>query len=160
MPGREEMSSGARPEADVLGLLADALLGHVEELIAERIEALTAARALDHGERWLRVSEVAARVGACERTVYRALRSGRLAGERLGARWRIRPEGVEAWLASSSDPRPAPPRPARAPARHQRAPRSPAEPTDFRSRARARTRSQAAGGPSSTTGGDSPQEVK
>lgn len=68
-------------------------------------------------DRWLKVSEVAERVGACERTVYRALRSGALAGERLGAHWRTRPSAVEAWLSGSPKPSAAerPPRPLAAP---------------------------------------------
>ena len=46
------------------------------------------------------------------RTVYRALRSGALAGEKVGALWRIRPAAVESWAtqarpASSPDSRPA-----------------------------------------------------
>ena len=159
VPGREEVApyGRARRQSELLELLADALFGHVEGLLAERIEALTAEAAPQQGERWLRVSEVAERVGACERTVYRALRSGRLAGERLGAQWRIRPEAVAAWLAASADPPPAPARPARGPT----APgRRAAEAASYRTRARARARPEAEGGPSSTTGGDRPQEGK
>lgn len=69
-------SSPTDPQSEVLGLLADALLGHLQELIAERIGALTAEPAPNEGQSWLRVSEVAPRVGSCERTVYRALRVG------------------------------------------------------------------------------------
>ena len=159
VPGPDKVASygRAREQSELLELLADALLGQVEGLLAKRIEALTAEAAPPQGERWLRVSEVAERVGACERTVYRALRSGRLAGERLGAQWRIRPEAVAAWLAASSDPPPAPARPARGPT----APgRRAAEATSYRTRARAGTRPQGAGGPSPTTGGDRPQERK
>ena len=93
------------PGSDVLGLLADALLGRVESLISERVDGLAASAAVEAADdRWLKVSEVAQRVGACERTVYRALRSGALAGERLGTRWRIRPAAVDAWLSGSREP--------------------------------------------------------
>ena len=103
------MGSAPRPpggsdRTDVLDLLAEAVLLRLDEVLGERGESLGAHAARPPDEpAWLRVSEVARRVGASERTVYRALRSGALAGERLGAHWRIRPESVEAWLA---DPRP------------------------------------------------------
>jgi len=106
------------PGSDVLGLLADALLGRVESLISERVEGLAASASVEAADdRWLKVSEVAERVGACERTVYRALRSGALAGERLGTHWRVRPGAVEAWLSGSPKPSAAerPPRPLAAP---------------------------------------------
>ena len=35
------------------------------------------------------------------RTVYRALRSGALAGEKVGALWRIRPAAVESWATQA-----------------------------------------------------------
>ncbi len=90
-----------RPGADVLDLLAEAVLLRLDKVLGERVESLGAHAANSPDEpRWLRVSDVALRVGACERTVYRALRSGALAGERLGAHWRIRPESVDAWLAN------------------------------------------------------------
>ncbi len=61
---------------DVLALLADALLGRVESLISERLDGLAQPVPVGQADdRWLKVSEVAARVGACERTVPRALPS-------------------------------------------------------------------------------------
>lgn len=128
-PARDE------PGADLLGLLADALLGRVEELISERLDGPAGSATREPDGRWLRVSEVAERVGACERTVYRALHSGALVGERLGAHWRIRPAAVDAWLAASRDPAAAKrPSGARVP------PPAPAHPhgTTFTTRARAR----------------------
>ena len=92
---REEQGS------EVLELLADALLGRVERLITERVDRAAGGRSEPIEDRWLKVSEVAERVGACERTVYRALHSGALEGERLGSHWRIRPAAVDAWLAGS-----------------------------------------------------------
>ncbi len=131
-PGRP-VREGTASEA--LGLLADALLGRVEQLVIERIDGLAVSGAAESADaRWLRVSEVAERVGACERTVYRALRSGALAGERLGAHWRIRPAAVEAWLAGSGA-RTAMKRPSIARAPSPTPPR--ARETTFRARARA-----------------------
>ena len=58
------------PGPDVLGLLAEALLGRVEELISDRVDGLAESASVDRADdRWLKVSEVAERVGACERTV-------------------------------------------------------------------------------------------
>lgn len=92
------------PGSDVLRLLAEALVGRVEDLIRERADRLAASAAPEPAvDRRLKVSEVAERVGACERTVYRALRSGALAGERLGTHWRIHPAAIDAWLAASRE---------------------------------------------------------
>ena len=57
---------------------------------------------------WLTVDEVSRMARLSHRTVYRALRSGALAGEKVGALWRIRPAAVESWAtparpASSPD---------------------------------------------------------
>lgn len=76
-----------RSGAEVLDVLAEAVLLRLDQVLADRVESL-GARANSPEPGWLRVSEVARRVGASERTVYRALRSGALAGERLGAHWR------------------------------------------------------------------------
>lgn len=94
--------------SEVLDALAEAVLHRLDHVLGERVESLTAHAATPTEPRWLRVSDVARRVGASERTVYRALRSGALAGERLGAHWRIRPESVDAWLATYPPPRPSP----------------------------------------------------
>ncbi|MCA1679169.1 MAG: helix-turn-helix domain-containing protein [Actinobacteria bacterium] len=96
------------------------------------------------------MSEVAERVGACERTVYRALRSGALVGERLGSRWRIRPVAVEAWLSRPADPS----GPARSPG-PRATPRAHAPPRGktFTARARARRSTSSAPGDPTTNGG-------
>jgi len=102
----EPMSRDGRAGEDVLDLLAQAVLLRLDKALVERAAASPAPEV--HPEPgWLRVSEVARRVGASERTVYRGLRSGALAGERLGAHWRIRPESVERWLADPRPPRTA-----------------------------------------------------
>ncbi len=125
MPNADRAQPARRGTAsEVLGLLAEALLARVEQLLNERIDELAASEAPEPvDDRWLKVSEVAQRVGACERTVYRALGSGALVGERLGAQWRIRPAAVEAWLAGSSA-RPAEKRPSRARAASPARPRA------------------------------------
>ena len=46
---------------------------------------------------WLTVDEVSRMARLSHRTVYRALRSGALAGEKVGALWRIRPAAVQNW---------------------------------------------------------------
>lgn len=47
--------------------------------------------------RVMSVEEVAAAVRVSERSVYRALRDGRLRGDRIGSRWRISAAAVEEW---------------------------------------------------------------
>jgi excisionase family DNA binding protein len=50
---------------------------------------------------WLTVDEVSRMARLSHRTVYRALRSGALAGEKVGALWRIRPAAVESWATQA-----------------------------------------------------------
>ena len=50
-------------------------------------------------ERLMTVAEVAALFGVSERSVYRALRDGRLRGSRLGSSWRISAAAVDDWKA-------------------------------------------------------------
>lgn len=45
---------------------------------------------------YLTVTEVAAMLGLCERTVYELLRAGRMQGTRFGRTWRVKREWVEA----------------------------------------------------------------
>ena len=139
---------GVREEPDLLTLLADVLVERVDALAAEQAhqrDAQAAQRAPtreDHG--WLKVCEVADRVGASTKTVYRALKSGALAGERLGSHWRIRPEAVDAWLATppGSQKDRAPAQPSTTPARRHLRPVA----GDFKSRARKRAQERRQGG--------------
>src|SRR4051794_40538312 len=143
-PAREDLG------VDVLALLADAVVKRVEALLSERLDGLAPSADADvAADRWLKASEVAERVGACERTVYRALRSGALSGERLGTRWRIRPAAVDAWLAEPSDTPAAKPLP-----RARAEPSPPGQPrnTSFTARARALEAGRAAA-PKPTTNG-------
>jgi excisionase family DNA binding protein len=61
---------------------------------------------------WLTVDEVSRVARLSHRTVYRALRSGALAGEKVGAVWRIRPAALESWATRARPPSPPESRPA------------------------------------------------
>jgi len=52
-------------------------------------------------ERLMTVAEVAAAVKLSERSVYRALRNGRLRGDRVGSSWRISSAAVDEWKAAA-----------------------------------------------------------
>lgn len=134
------MASAERPMPpggpEVLDVLAEAVLLRLDHVLGERVESLTAQVGTRSDPGWLRVSDVARRVGASERTVYRALRSGALAGERLGAHWRIRPESVDAWLATPPPPRRSPGGLGSVPASPPQAGRGAPAPTTFMTRAR------------------------
>jgi excisionase family DNA binding protein len=91
---------------------------------------------------WLTVDEVSRMARLSHRTVYRALRSGALAGEKVGTLWRIRPAAVESWAtqtrpASSPEPRPPGTAPAGGDGRRPRG-RS-GRTTSYRARVRERT---------------------
>jgi excisionase family DNA binding protein len=47
--------------------------------------------------KYISVEEAADRLGVCERTIYDALRSGRIRGLKIGKLWRIREEWIEKW---------------------------------------------------------------
>jgi excisionase family DNA binding protein len=49
------------------------------------------------GDRYLTVADVGQLLGVCERTVYDALRSGRLKGRKFGRVWRTKMEWIDAW---------------------------------------------------------------
>ena len=83
---------------DVTGVLAHAAPApHALKPLAFQADAL---REPDH---MLTPAEVARRCAVSERTVYRALRSGALAGVKLGTVWRVHPAALERWTM----PRPA-----------------------------------------------------
>jgi len=66
-------------------------------------------------ERLMTVAEVAAAVKLSERSVYRALRNGRLRGDRVGSSWRISSAAVDEWKGGRTlrtAARPLPRRPA------------------------------------------------
>jgi len=60
---------------------------------------------------WMSVGELADMLGVHQRTIYRALSSGRLVGVRVGAAWRVRREDLETWLGTQDERQPqvAPP---------------------------------------------------
>jgi excisionase family DNA binding protein len=135
------------------------LLGQLKAAIVEDLAVRLASRLQDQvreGERadvlptdgWLTVGEVARLTRTCRRTVYRALHSGALAGEKVGPLWRIRPAAVAAWAKPfRPNPQPAPTRQAATPARRTRrrggAPTRDA--TSFKTRARTGARDRSPG---------------
>ena len=141
--------ANGRTGLDVLDLLAEEVLHRLDA----RVESVgVPGPDRPDGQSWLRVSEVARNVGASKRTVYRALRSGALAGERLGAHWRIRPASVEAWLAAPRPPRTAVIAPPERPAEPRAGPRG-SSPSSFVARARRRQEPPGGQGRPSTSRG-------
>ena len=53
-------------------------------------------------ERLMTVSEVAAVLKVSKRSIYRALRDGRLRGDRVGSSWRISSAAVDKWKAGTT----------------------------------------------------------
>ncbi len=51
----------------------------------------------------LSIAETAKFLGVSEKTVRRKITSGDLRASRVGAQWRIRPEDIEAYLASTGN---------------------------------------------------------
>jgi excisionase family DNA binding protein len=51
----------------------------------------------DPERRFLTVTEAAVWLAVSERTIYDALRSGRIRGIKIGRLWRIREEWIEKW---------------------------------------------------------------
>jgi excisionase family DNA binding protein len=113
-PERLGSSTLASSDIGLIGVLAAVLADEVASRLAPLLERgpsepepvqPAAAGA------WLTVDEVSGVARVSHRTVYRALRSGALAGEKVGALWRIRPAALERWTqvrpASSPQPRPA-----------------------------------------------------
>ena len=92
--------------ASSVAAIAEAVLAIVDddlhELATAHVDAELTRR--ENGPRagWFSVGELAALLGVHQRTVYRALTSGRLVGVRVGAAWRVRPEDLEAWLEAQT----------------------------------------------------------
>jgi excisionase family DNA binding protein len=130
-------------EVEPLGWLKTTI---VEDLAA-RLAPLVQDRAQERehtdtfpADGWLTVDDVARLARTCRRTVYRALHSGALVGEKVGPLWRIRPAALAEW-AKPVGPRPCPPAmrsaagPSRATRRGGGAPTR--DVTPFKTRARA-----------------------
>jgi excisionase family DNA binding protein len=101
-------SSKNASNVGLIGALAALLVDEVAAHLAPHLERTPpepeAQRPPTAGP-WLTVDEVSRTARVSHRTVYRALRSGALTGEKVGALWRIRPSAVERW----AQPRPASP---------------------------------------------------
>ncbi len=97
-----------------VGAIAAAVLAIVDEDLHEiavaHVNAELARRAGGQPRPGLlSVGELAVLLGVHQRTIYRALSSGRLTGVRVGAAWRVRHEDLEAWLSEQDKRRPLPP---------------------------------------------------
>lgn len=98
--------------------IAEAVLAIVDDdlhdLAVAHVDAELARRDSPRA-RWLTVTELADLLGVHQRTIYRALSSGRLVGVRVGAAWRVRREDLATWLGAQDErkaPVPPPSRPA------------------------------------------------
>lgn len=91
--------------------IAEAVLVLVDQdlhdLAAARIDEALSRRGGDP-ETWLSVGEVAEVLGVHQRTIYRALSTGRLAGVRVGSHWRVRRADMDEWLRQQNQRRPLP----------------------------------------------------
>jgi excisionase family DNA binding protein len=139
-------SSECASDLGLIGALAAVLADEVAARLAPHLGRMPAepeALPQPAAGAWLTVEEVGRTVRVSPRTVYRALRSGALAGEKVGALWRIRPSAVERWAKARP---PSPDAPAAASARARvsggaaRQRRGPAvDEVSYRARARERT---------------------
>jgi excisionase family DNA binding protein len=82
----------------VAALKADPLL---RSDVVQLLQATAAPTRTD--DRAMTVAEVAAALKVSERSVYRALREGRLRGAPIGSSWRISSAAVEDWKAGRRD---------------------------------------------------------
>ncbi len=96
--------------------IAEAVLAIVDDdlhdLAVAHVDAELARRDSPRA-RWLTVTELANLLGVHQRTIYRALSSGRLGGVRVGAAWRVRREDLETWLGAQDERQQQVPAPSR-----------------------------------------------
>jgi excisionase family DNA binding protein len=93
-------SSERASNVGLIGALAAVLADEVAARLAPHLERMPPepeALPQPAGGAWLTVDEVSRTARVSHRTVYRALRSGALTGEKVGALWRIRPSAVDRW---------------------------------------------------------------
>lgn len=100
-------TSGREDSGTLGGAVARALLAELVAALeadpmlrwdlAELLDAPVSSAGRD--ERLMTVTDVAAMLGVSERSVYRALRDGRLRGDRIGSTWRISAAAVDDWKA-------------------------------------------------------------
>lgn len=113
MPARAAKEPGhgpADPSAIVRALAAELVLalrasGELRHDVCEALGLDVRATGRREPEVALTVAEVAASLNVSERSVYRALRDGRLRGTRIGTCWRISPEALTDWMSRSTAPR-------------------------------------------------------
>lgn len=89
-----------------VAVIAEAVLAIVDEdlhdLAVAHVDAELARRDSPRAA-WMSVGELADLLGVHQRTIYRALSSGRLVGVRVGAAWRVRREDLETWLGTQDE---------------------------------------------------------
>lgn len=96
--GRED--SGALGVAVARALLAELVAAlKADPLLRQDLAALLEVPepSACRDEPLMTVGDVAAMLGVSERSVYRALRDGRLRGDRIGSSWRISVAAVDDW---------------------------------------------------------------
>ena len=104
VPAASGSSELASSDVGLIGILAAVLADEVAARLVLQLERMPREPeplqpAAAGG--WLTVDEVSRMARLSHRTVYRALRSGALAGEKVGALWRIRPTAVESWATQA-----------------------------------------------------------
>ena len=53
---------------------------------------------MENDDRYYTVDEIADLLGVCSRTIYNAIRSGRLMAKRIGRLWRVKKKWVDEFL--------------------------------------------------------------
>jgi excisionase family DNA binding protein len=104
VPAAGGSSELASSDVGLIGILAAALADEVASRLVLQLERMPPKPeplqpAAAGG--WLTVDEVSRMARLSHRKVYRALRSDALAGEKVGALWRIRPTAVESWATQA-----------------------------------------------------------
>jgi excisionase family DNA binding protein len=91
----------------IVGLFGERLEALVRQLVAAELEEL-ADPSSSGPEEWLTVEQISTQLQVSRRSVYRALRDGRLSAVKVGAQWRVRREELADWARpASADGRPA-----------------------------------------------------
>jgi excisionase family DNA binding protein len=104
VPAALGSSEFASSDVGLIGILAAVLADEVASRLVLQLERMPRGPELLQpapAGGWLTVDEVSRMARLSHRTVYRALRSGALAGQKVGALWRIRPAAVESWATQA-----------------------------------------------------------
>jgi excisionase family DNA binding protein len=85
----------------IVGLFRERLEALVRQLVAAELRELADPRS-SGPEEWLTVEQVSTQLQVSRRSVYRALRDGRLSAVKVGAQWRVRREELADWARPAS----------------------------------------------------------